>query len=67
PDGERLAIGKLDGEVVLLAYPGGERLTSPRAFTKGRVTTIAFDPAGARMAVGSEKGEIAVLAVPART
>ncbi|MDC0717772.1 WD40 repeat domain-containing protein [Nannocystis bainbridge] len=66
PDGKRVAIGKLDGELVLLAYPGGELLASQKVFEKkGRVTAIAFDPAGARMAVGSEKGEIAVLAVPA--
>ncbi|MCY0991637.1 hypothetical protein OV203_31130 [Nannocystis sp. ILAH1] len=67
PDGARVAIGKLDGQVVLLAYPGGEVLASQKVLDKkGRVTAIAFDPAGARMVVGSEKGEIAVFAVPAR-
>ncbi|WP_143141371.1 WD40 repeat domain-containing protein [Nannocystis exedens] len=67
PDGARVAIGKLDGHVVLLAYPGGELLASQKVLDKkGRVTAIAFDPTGARMAVGSEKGELAVLAVPAR-
>jgi hypothetical protein len=65
PDGKRLAIGTAAGEVALLAYPGGERLASQRAFAKGSVTAVTFDRAGARVAAGSEKGEIAVLAVDA--
>jgi len=63
PDGERMAIGTAEGELVLLRYPGGERLAAQRVFAKGGVTALAFDAAGARVAVGGEKGEIAVLAV----
>ncbi|WP_434427832.1 DUF6891 domain-containing protein [Nannocystis pusilla] len=65
PDGERVAIGTPEGEVVLVAYPGGERLAAQRVFAKGGTTALAFDREGTRVAAGSEKGEIAVLAVDA--
>ncbi|MCY0994631.1 hypothetical protein OV203_46330 [Nannocystis sp. ILAH1] len=60
-----MALGTAEGEVVLVAYPGGERLAAQRVFTKGWTTALAFDREGARVAAGSEKGEIAVLAVDA--
>ncbi|MDC0720280.1 hypothetical protein [Nannocystis bainbridge] len=63
PDGERAAFGSAEGEVVLVAYPGGARLASQRVFAKGGTTALAFDREGQRLAVGSEKGEIAVLSL----
>ncbi|MFY0531593.1 DUF6891 domain-containing protein [Nannocystis pusilla] len=48
PDGERVALGTAEGDVVLVAYPGGERLAAQRVFAKGGTSALAFDREGAR-------------------